>query len=209
MQSVTERQVIRGDLPDDLARQAQRASVVAWDIETSGLNWREDSIGTCQVAFGGAIAIVVVDGHSRPTNLVRLLEAHEVQKVFHHAPFDLRFMTYQWRCQVTNVACTKIASKILDPHLEPSDHSLRPVLARHLGVDISKAEQRSDWLRRDLTDAQVQYAATDVAYLAELVAVLLDRSDRQGLQDLVLQSWAYLPARVALDLRGSGDVFAY
>lgn len=198
-----------GDLDDDFLSACVSQGQVAWDIETSGLDWRSDHIGTCQVGVGDDIAIVQLAGWGPPPRLAALLESPDVKKVFHHAPFDLRFMAHQWNARPVNVACTKIASKVLEPHLPASEHSLKPVLLRHLGVQISKEQQRSDWGAKDLRPEQIAYAATDVRYLTQLLEALLQKAADLGLADLIEQSFAYLPTRIALDLRGSGDVFAY
>ena len=90
-----------------------------------------------------------------------------------------------------------------------SNKLVQPVLLRHLGVIISKAEQRSDWTSAVLSAEQMSYAATDVRHLVTLLDRLMRNAEDRGLTDLVEQSFAYLPTRVELDIRGSGDVFAY
>ncbi|USQ80103.1 hypothetical protein NF556_00100 [Ornithinimicrobium faecis] len=201
--------VIRGDLSQEWLDAAVRVGRVAWDIETSGLDWRTDRIGTCQLGVDGRVVVVVLDVEVPPVRLGELLERHDVTKVFHHAPFDLRFMAHQWRVAPVNVACTKIASKILDPRADPAEHSLMPVLRRHLSVHITKDQQVSDWLAPNLTDDQVRYAAADVAHLLDLLDVLTARCEALGLHALLRASFEYLPSRVALDLHGSGDVYSY
>lgn len=202
-------EVMRGDLGQAWFDAAVDAGRVAWDIETSGLDWHTDRIATCQVGVAGRVAVVALDGVVPPVRLRELLERHDVTKVFHHAPFDLRFMTKEWGAQPASVACTKIASKILDPGAEPAEHSLKPVLHRYLGVQISKDQQVSDWMADHLTADQVRYAAADVAHLLKLLDVLTAQCDVRGLRSLLQASFEYLPSRVALDLRGSGDVYSY
>lgn len=202
--------VHHADLPQDFYEKAISGALVGWDIETSGLNWRTDRIGTCQVAIEDRVAIVVMrQGSDRPPLLAALLEDDSVRKVFHHAPFDLRFMTYQWGTTARNVACTKIASKILSPELSGTAHSLKPLLERHLNVRIEKGQQVSDWLAPTLTAAQLDYAAADVAHLLELHGSLAIKCRDVGRDGELEASYSYLPTRVSLDLRGSGDVFAY
>jgi ribonuclease D len=198
-----------GDLDNNFLSACVSEEQVAWDIETSGLDWRSDRIGTCQVAVRDDIAIVQLLSSGPPARLSALLENPDVTKVFHHAPFDLRFMAFQWNAKPMSVACTKVASKILDPSLERSEHSLQPVLLRHLGVNISKAEQRSDWTSAVLSSEQMSYAASDVQHLVVLLNQLMRNAGDRGLTDLVERSFSYLPTRVELDIRGSGDVFAY
>jgi ribonuclease D len=188
---------------------AAETGELAWDIETSGLDWRIERIGTCQIATSTAINIVVLDASHVPKRLTSVLESPDVQKVFHHAPFDLRFMAWHWKANPRNVACTKIASKILEPHLPSGEHSLQSVLERHLGITISKDQQRSDWLAQDLTDEQLHCAAVDVAHLVDLKHQLVTLCENADVVDLLYDSWHYLPTRTMLDLRGSGDIFAY
>src|SRR5688572_3027489 len=105
-----EPRLYRGDVDEVVLERARARGVVAWDIETTGLDWRSDDIRTCQLAVGDDISIVQVGNWGVPDNLRSLLQDAAVLKVFHHAPFDLRFMTHHWKADAVNVACTKIAS---------------------------------------------------------------------------------------------------
>lgn len=201
--------VVTGDLDSGFLGHALNEKQIAWDIETSGLRWASDEIGTCQIAAGDDVAVVVLTPGTQPRNLRALLADDQVQKVFHHAPFDLRFMVHHWRVQPANVACTKVASKLLNPELDNREHSLMPTLQRHLGVTISKDQQVSDWTSGHLTPDQLAYAASDVRHLVRLYDHLATELDAVGRAGDLLESNHYLPTRVRLELRGLGDVFAY
>ncbi len=203
-------QILRGDLSQELFEELTRATLVAWDIETSGLDWRTDRIGTCQLqSASGTSVLVQVDGEV-PDRLRGLLSDPSVLKVFHHAPFDLRFMTTQWKTHAASVACTKVASKLLAPGAEPTEHSLKALLATHLGVQVEKGAVRtSDWTARDLTEEQLRYAVADVTDLLRLYEVLTDRLGKYGLMPLYESCLSFLPARVELEVGGWPDVFAY
>lgn len=199
-----------GDLDSGFHRDTLAADAVAWDIETSGLHWEKDSIATCQLALpDGRVRLVRVSPYRAPERLISLLAEPTTRKIFHHAPFDLRFMMAKWGGTPRNIACTKVASKILEPTADPSCHSLKPLLERYLGVAISKAEQTSDWFAPELSRNQLLYAAADVEHLLALEADLARRCEEAGVMTLVRSSWAYMPTRAALDIRGSSDVFAY
>ena len=203
--------VARGDLPAPLANRFAASPVVAWDIETSGLDWRTDVIGTCQLhADRVGTAVISIARGEVPQSLAGLLADPAVVKVFHHAPFDLRFMTHAWNVQAVSVRCTKVASKLLDPG-EPNEiHSLQSLAGRYLGVRLSKGAVRtSDWSAAVLSDEQVDYAARDVIYLPRLLGALRARLEANGLSGLYDQCCEFLPARVALELGGFPDVFAY
>jgi ribonuclease D len=204
----TESELLYGDLPVRLADRIRRARFVAWDIETSGLDWRNDAIGTCQVHVqGGPTAIIRMDGNV-PRRLVSLLSDPSLCKVFHHAMFDLRFMVYKWKAAPRNVACTKIASKLLDVTGE-RDHGLQSLLKRQLGVEISKDQRLSNWLSDGLTGEQIAYASNDVMYLVPLLFSLEKSLDSVGLLSLAQACFEHLPTRVQLDISGYGDIYRY
>lgn len=200
--------LLTGDLSADLFDAFRSADRVAWDIETSGLDWRTDRIATCQVHAPSVGTAIVRVGSQAPPRLSALLADPAVTKVFHHAPFDLAHMRARWGVQAANVACTKIAAKLLDPAGPPGSHSLMPLLRRHLGVEISKDQQVSDWLAPDLTPEQLRYAAADVLYLLPL----LEKFERD-LTDVGRLPWyrgclQFLPLRVELEVLEIPDVFA-
>jgi ribonuclease D len=198
-----------GDLERSFLQRALESRRVAWDIETTGLDWQSARIGTVQIATSEEIAVVQLGADHVPLRLCQLLASSSVEKVFHHAPFDLRFMASSWRVEAQRVSCTKILSKIIDPAAPHDQHSLKPVLMRYLGVDITKDEQQSDWGARPLRSEQIAYAAADVKHLLPLYEVMRKKAKTAGVWDLATASFAYLPSRARLDLRGSGDVYAY
>jgi len=197
------------DLPEWALQSAREARLIGWDIETSGLNWEIDRIGTCQIFVPGReVFIVQFNGAATtPRNLGVLLADAQVRKVFHHAIFDLRFMIHQWAIKPTNVACTKIASKILTPSEE--DHTLKSTLQRYLQTSIDKELGNSDWLSNQLSNEQVHYAAEDVRYLPSLYSRFRQLLQAQGRWQLAEACFSHLPVRACLDILGAGDVFKY
>lgn len=196
------------DLSPDFDSNMRIEGVAAWDIETSGLDFREDQIHTVQVFVPGAgVEIVRIEaGRGVPVRLADALTSERVFKVFHHAPFDLRFMRKAWSVRPRNVGCTKVMSKIVRP--DRSSHSLAPLVEEYLGVKLDKSLRLSDW-SQDLTDSQIGYAANDVIHLLDLYRYLWKDALNIGVADVIEQSFAYLPTRVETDLADAGDVFAY
>jgi ribonuclease D len=197
----------RDDLPTWALRSARNTGLVSWDIETSGLDWRFDQIGTCQVYIPNRQVHIIRIGKGSHENLKCLLEDNTVRKVFHHAMFDLRFMAHYWQAGIKNVVCTKIASKIADP--ERNDHTLKGLVGDYFGVSFDKTQRRSNWLAERLSKEQLSYAAADVIYLPELFNALRRRLIRSKRWALASASFRYLPIRVMLDIFGMGDVFQY
>jgi ribonuclease D len=209
VKTVPEAKVMKGDLLPHFLIAAFDARRVAIDIETTGLDWKSDRIGTVQVHvpdYGIAIVQII---NNRPHRLIELITSVRVKKVFHHAPFDLRFMAYQWGLRPVNVADTKLLSQILNPNDDHASHSLAPLVKRYFDVILDKSVRFSDWLSEDLSKEQLFYAAQDVQYLLPLLDIMTEIAILEGVADLVEASYAYLPIRVATDLRGCGDVFSY
>ena len=181
-------------------------SPLAWDIETTGLDWREDELRTVQI-YDGVQAVVVTRISERPEHLIDLLQSPAVPKVFHHAMFDLRFMAAAWDALPQNVSCTKIAAKLLG--IEHAQQSLAPLVSAYLGIALDKSQQVSNWSATELSPDQLSYAVADVWYLGDLLSRL--RWDLEKLDRWVLagQCFAHIPTRVALELQGFDDIYVY
>ena len=85
------------------------------------------------------------------------------------------------------------------------------LLQELLGVDISKQQQSSDWGAETLTEAQLDYAASDVLYLHRLRDELNVRLEREGRMEMARTCFDFLPMRARLDLAGwpDEDIFAH
>lgn len=201
--------LVDGDVSAAFECAVRHARIVAWDIETSGLECKIDRIATCQLHVPAVGTQVVRMNGGEPERLRALLASEHVVKVFHHAAFDLGFMRHHWKAAARNVACTKVLSKIIRPDAASREHSLKPTLERYLGVVLDKSQQRSDWFSPSLTQAQMIYAVRDVEYLIPLLEKLMQEARASGVADIAERAFAYLPTRVETDIRGCGDVYAY
>jgi ribonuclease D len=199
--------LLKGDLSAEAFEASLHVPVIAWDIETTGLDWRSDRIATVQLHVGDSTYVVQLSGKS-PERLKALLEHDAPMKILHYAMFDLRFMAYHWDASPVSVACTKIASKLARPTAAAAEHSLAPLVERYFGVQLDKTLRTSDWTGAGLADNQLLYAADDVRFLWPLFAELECELRHQGLIELRDRCFAHLPARVALELGDYPDVFA-
>jgi ribonuclease D len=80
----------------------------------------------------------------------------------------------------------------------------------NLGQDLSK-QQRPATGATDISDAQREYAASDVRYLHRLKEQLDQRLIRENRMELAQACFDFLPARAMLDLAGwaEQDIFAH
>jgi ribonuclease D len=196
-----------GDLPDDL----DLGAVVAVDSETMGLKLGRDPLCVVQLSSGDGDAHVVRlrrPGYDAP-NLKRLLADPAVLKIFHFGRFDIAMVALHLGVTCAPVYCTKIASKLARTYTDR--HGLKDLTRELLGVDLSKAQQSSDWGAAALTQDQVNYAASDVLYLHALKARLDGMLEREGRTALAQACFDFLPWRARLDLAGweDIDVFAH
>jgi len=197
----------QGDLPDDL----NLGPIVAIDCETMGLNPHRDRLCLIQMSSGDGHThlVQVAKGQTEAPNLARMLEDPDVLKLFHFGRFDIAAMYNAFGALTAPVYCTKIASKLVRTYTDR--HGLKNLLQELLNVDISKHQQMSDWGAETLTDAQLDYAASDVLYLHKLRDVLNGRLEREGRMEMAQSCFEFLPTRAQLDLAGwpEIDIFSH
>ncbi|WBU56446.1 ribonuclease D [Paracoccus sediminicola] len=191
----------QNDLPDDL----DLGPVVAIDTETMGLDPRRDRLCLVQMSSGDGDAhmVQIAQGQTDAPNLSRMLADPQVLKLFHFGRFDIAALQNALGVVTAPVWCTKIASKLIRTYTDR--HGLKYLLQSQLDVDISKQQQTSDWGATELSEAQLEYAASDVLHLHQLkdrLEALLIREDRLALAQ---SCFDFLPTRAQLDLLGWGD----
>jgi ribonuclease D len=192
-----------GDLPDHVFA---GATSLAIDSETMGLRLGRDPLCVVQLSDGKGDAHVL--RLSRPDydapNLKRLLTDPAITKIFHFGRFDIAMFYLHLGVVTAPVYCTKIASKLARTYTDR--HGLKDVTKELVGVDLSKAQQSSDWGAAKLSDEQLAYAASDVLYLHALRTKLDIMLVREGRDGLARAAFEFLPHRAILDVRGWEDI---
>ncbi len=194
----------------DLAAGVSFRGSVAVDTETMGLNLMRDHLCVVQVSAGDGVAHVVQLERSYDCpRLKALLADPDVMKILHFARFDIAMVKRHLGVSMAPVYCTKIASKLTRTYTDR--HGLKDLLKETLGVEISKQQQSSDWGAAVLSEAQLNYAASDVLHLHALKSHLDGVLDREGRAAVAQACFDFLPARADLDLLGYGedDIFAH
>jgi ribonuclease D len=192
----------KNDLPGGLDFGAS----VAIDTETMGLNILRDRLCLIQLSAGDGDAHLVqfeIGKYDAP-NLKKLLNDEKILKIFHFARFDLAALQHHLKIELKNVYCTKIASKLTRTYSE--SHGLKAICEELLGVELSKKQQTSDWGNTQISEKQMEYAASDVLHLHKLKEKFDEVLRREKRKDVFDACMKFLPSRASLDLQGFGNV---
>ena len=197
------------DLPDGLQLQD---GPIAVDTEAMGLMPGRDRLCLVQLSDGRGDEHLVRFGpgsdYSAP-NLKAVLGDPDRLKIYHFARFDIAIMRAYLNMMAAPVYCTRTASRLVRTYTDR--HGLKELVKEMLGQDLSKQQQTSDWGAPEISDAQREYAASDVRYLHALMAKLDERLERENRKELAQACFDFLPARALLDLAGwpEQDIFAH
>ena len=189
-----------GDLPEKV----KLGQSIAFDCETMGLNPKRDKLCLIQLSNGDNIChLVKIDQkRTKPKNLIKVLKNNKIEKIFHFARFDVAVFKYNFKINIKNVYCTKIASKLVRTYTDK--HGYKDLCSELLNKKISKNEQTSDW-GGQLTKSQQQYAATDVLYLHKIKNRLNKMLIRENRDKLAKACFNFIEHRTDLDINGWAD----
>ncbi|QUT08021.1 ribonuclease D [Sphingobium phenoxybenzoativorans] len=196
------------DLPEGVLTEGS----VAVDTETMGLITPRDRLCVVQISDGKGDEHLVRfspgSAYDAPRLKAIMADPNRL-KLFHFGRFDIAALQHYLGVLTAPVYCTKIASRLIRTYTDR--HGLKELVRELLGQDISKQQQSSDWGAPVLSDAQKDYAASDVRYLHLLKEELDRRLQREGRAELAQACFDFLPHRAMLDLAGwpEADIFAH
>ncbi|MDX2228788.1 MAG: ribonuclease D [Leptolyngbyaceae cyanobacterium bins.349] len=208
--SLQDFQICDHDLTAEQLADYLTAAAIAVDTETMGLLPQRDRLCLVQLSDPDhhVTVIRIERGQTASPHLKQLLEAPEIQKIFHFARFDVATLRYHLSIEVQPIFCTKIASKLARTY--SPKHGLKDLVQELAGVELDKSAQSSDWGNAaNLSEAQLRYAANDVRYLhvaRERLMAMLQREERWELAQACFQC---LPALVQLDLLQYQGIFEH
>jgi ribonuclease D len=196
------------DLPEGVLGEGP----VAVDTETMGLHPGRDRLCLVQISDGSGdehlVRFAAGTSYTAP-NLKAVLADPKRLKLYHFARFDLASIMAYLNVMAEPVYCTKIASRLIRTYTDR--HGLKDLVRETIGVELSKQQQSSDWGAEVLSEAQKEYAASDVRYLHRVREILDPRLAREGRTELAQACFDFLPHRASLDLAGwpEVDIFAH
>ncbi len=197
---------------EDLPAGVLAPGAVAVDTETMGLVTPRDRLCLVQISDGEGdehlVRFAPGSAYAAP-NLKAVLADPARLKLFHFARFDLAAIEHYLGVTAAPVFCTKIASKLVRTYTDR--HGLKDLVKELLGKEVSKQQKSSDWGAAELSEAQLEYAASDVRFLHAMHAILVERLAREGRGELAQACFDFLPPRARLDLAGwaEHDIFSH
>ncbi|QJQ31898.1 ribonuclease D [Sphingomonas lacunae] len=192
---------------EDLPQGVLAPGPVAVDTETMGLMPGRDRLCLVQISDGGPDQHLVrfaPDSDFAAPNLKAVLADPARLKIYHFARFDLASIERYLGVEAGPVYCTKIASRLVRTYTDR--HGLKELCREMLGQELSKQQQSSDWGAPEISEAQRDYAASDVRYLHALKEAFDVRLAREGRTAMAQACFDFLPMRARIDLAGWPDI---
>jgi ribonuclease D len=175
------------DRDDELPALAHKLESQAWiGVDTEFLRERTFFPKLCllQLTADGQIWLVDTLRISSLDPLMPALTAALARKVLHSARQDL---------EAVYLSTKRIMSPVFDTQIAAGCIGLKPqvgyaeLVKTLLDVTIPKGQTRTDWSKRPLTRAQLDYAADDVLYLGAVADHLSQRLKELGRESWVLE----------------------
>jgi ribonuclease D len=185
---------------------------IAVDTEAMGLVAGRDRLCLVQLSDGKGdehlVRFAAGSDYAAP-RLKALLTDPDRLKLYHFARFDIGIMRAYLGIMAAPLYCTRTASRLVRTYTDR--HGLKDLVKELLGHEISKQQQTSDWGAPELSEAQREYAASDVRFLHALKDKLDERLQRENRLALAQGCFDFLPHRALLDLAGwpEQDIFAH
>ena len=174
MESINNVQIITSsDEIPDLCTSLLSERYIALDTESNSRHAYPERVCLIQIATSTNIYIIDTIAVKDINVLGSVLSDDTVVKVIQGAEYDLRCLNRDWGFTIKNIFDTALAAQFIG--LEQV--GLSALIETLLGKSIPKNPQlqKSDWSRRPLTPAALEYAAQDVAFLIDVAKRLRDR----------------------------------
>ncbi|MCR5415153.1 MAG: hypothetical protein K6F50_10570 [Kiritimatiellae bacterium] len=160
-----------------ICAKAKEEGLLSLDTEFVWRSTYRPQLGLVQAGTRGSAAAIDCLAGFAPSALGEILADASVVKILHDARQDLTHLRHYTGAYPVNVFDTQLAAAFAG---FPGGIGLQKLLFDAIGVGLPKTETLTDWMRRPLTAAQIEYALDDVRYLPALMDELLKRCDAAG-----------------------------
>lgn len=147
---------------ESFCKQVRNRPRLALDTEFVAEDSYQPNLCLIQVAFDDELAVIDPFPLGSVRRFWEAIVEGNVETVVHAGRVDLRFC-YN--------AVSQFPPRVFDVQIAAGftgleyPAGLANIVQRHLGINLTKHETRTDWRRRPLSDRQIEYALNDVRYL--------------------------------------------
>ena len=154
-----------------------QASVLAIDTEFVRTRTLYPKLGLIQINDGETLALIDPVALPDLTPFWQLLENPKIQKVLHACSEDLEVFLTAGNCRPINLIDSQIIMSFLGHGISMGYAAM---IAHYTDIELDKSESRTDWMKRPLTQKQLNYAAADVEHLFNILPVLMADIEKAG-----------------------------
>jgi ribonuclease D len=172
---------------------------LALDTEFMRVTTFYPKVALIQVEDAGSITLIDPLPIGDWSQFSALMTNPKLTKIFHSCSEDLLVFFSFLKLLPTPVFDTQLATALLNDGVGMSYQNL---VKQRFGVELPKAETRSDWLQRPLTVEQMEYAALDVAYLYPTWLAQRERLRELGREAWLLEDCARQQQQYASEFTG-------
>lgn len=169
---------------EELCAHIAKEPYLALDTEFVWTKTYFPNLGIIQIASEKEAFIVDYVTITDFSSLKKILEDPSVIKIFHDAYQDVSIVNMCTGARSVSIFDTQVAAAMtgLGGAL-----SLEKLLIKMEGITLPKTETRTDWIRRPLKEAQIEYALDDVRYLVSTTKKLLAIAEEKGTSEWILE----------------------
>ena len=147
----------------------EKASIIGLDTEFIRESTYFPQLALLQLSDSNNTYCIDILAINNKMLISNLLLNNEIKKIIHASKQDLEVLNHYYNCYPQNIFDTQIAYNLLTSDVSISYSNL---VKKYLGVELKEGSWRTDWLKRPISDAKIEYAANDVKYLIDLYEIL-------------------------------------
>jgi len=167
-----------------LCQQYNQAEVLAIDTEFVRTRTLYPKLGLLQIFDGKQLALIDPVAINDLSPFWQLLTNENIVKILHACSEDLEVFLTSANCKPVNLIDSQIIMSFLGHGLSMGYAAM---VEHYTGVELDKSESRTDWMKRPLTQRQLDYASADVDYLFQLYPKFIAEIEQVGRLDYAKQ----------------------
>lgn len=192
--------ITRDDELADICHQFKNSQFICVDTEFHRETTYYPELALIQVADENTTVCIDPLSIEDMQPLIELFCDSQIIKVFHACYQDLEIFLNQFDILPRPVFDTQIAATLIG---YGDQIGYAALVKAFLNIDLDKSQTRTDWLKRPLTQKQLEYAANDVYYLAQIYPQMLQQLNARQRLDWLTEDFDALSGedsfRISID----------